>query len=171
MPHSAIRHAPLYSCLQVPAEKGQSHSVSMVNTGAGGNVLPLCMFGHLYPDQISQAGLPTGLDHISTWLTTYNRSPIPLYGALHGPITWQPDCPGAWPHRVNLYWYVADTPGPALLGLPWSEKLAVVKMNCASQSCNLAQDPHILHQLPQQQQISLSQLLQQPSPSGPLMTW
>ena len=33
--------------------------------------------------------------------------------------------------RVNSYWYVADTPGPAILGLPSSEKLAVVKMNCA----------------------------------------
>ena len=30
-----------------------------------------------------------------------------------------------------MYWYVADTPGPAILGLPSSEKLAVVKMNCA----------------------------------------
>ena len=27
--------------------------------------------------------------------------------------------------------YIADTPGPAILGLPSSEKLAVVKMNCA----------------------------------------
>ena len=46
-------------------------------------------------------------------------------------ITWQPDCPGSHPHRVKSYWYVADTPGPAILGLPSSEKLAVVKMNCA----------------------------------------
>ena len=100
-----------------------------VDTRAGGNILPLHVFQCLYPDQISPAGLPTGLNHISTRLTTYNRSHIPLYGALHGPITWQPDCPGTWPHRVNLYWYIADTPGPAILGLPSSEKLAVVKMN------------------------------------------
>ena len=33
-------------------------------------------------------------------------------------------------HRVNSYWYVADTPGPAILSLHSSEKLAVVKMNC-----------------------------------------
>ena len=93
--------------------------------------MPLCVFQHLYPDQISSAGLTTGLDHISTRLTTYNGSHILLYGALHGPITWQPDCPGSQPHRVNSYWYVADTPDPAILGLPSSEKLAVVKMNCA----------------------------------------
>ena len=35
------------------------------------------------------------------------------------------------PHRVKSYWYVVDTPGPTILGLPSSGKLAVVKMNCA----------------------------------------
>ena len=94
-------------------------------------MLPLCVFQWLYPDQISPAGLPTGLDHVNTQLTAYNRSHIPLYGALQGPITWQPNHPGACPHRVKSYWYVVDTPGPAILGLPSSEKLAVVKMNCA----------------------------------------
>ena len=79
-----------------------------------------------------QSSWPTpGLDHVNTRLTAYNGSHIPLYGALQGPITWQPNCPGAHPHRVKSYWYVADTPGPAILGLPSSEKLAVVKMNCA----------------------------------------
>ena len=89
------------------------------------------MFQHLYPDQISPAGLPTGLDHVNTRLTAYNGSHIPLYGALQGPITWQPNCPGAHPYRVKSYWYIVDTPSPAILGLPSSEKLAVVKMNCA----------------------------------------
>ena len=28
MPHDAMRHTPPYSCLQVPAEKGQPHSTS-----------------------------------------------------------------------------------------------------------------------------------------------
>ena len=39
--------------------------------------------------------------------------------------------PWCLPHRVKSYWYIADTPGPAILGLPSSKKLAVVKMNCA----------------------------------------
>ena len=80
-------------------------------------MLPLHVFQCLYSDQISPAVLPTGLDHISTRLTTYNGSHIPLYGALHGPITCQPDLPGAQPYRVNSYWYIADTPGPTMLGL------------------------------------------------------
>ena len=32
---------------------------------------------------------------------------------------------------IHPYWYIADTPGPALLGLPACEKLAVVQVNCA----------------------------------------
>ena len=32
---------------------------------------------------------------------------------------------------IHSYWYIADTSGPALLGLPACEKLAVVQVNCA----------------------------------------
>ena len=55
----------------------------------------------------------------------------PIYGVLHGPIIWWPGGPGAQPHKVNSYWYVIDTPSPAILGLPSCERLAVVKMNSA----------------------------------------
>ena len=131
-------HAPqcneAYTTIQLPTSTSRKGTASLhvkVDTRAGGNMLPLCVFWCLYPDQISPAGLPTGLDHVNTRLTTYNGSHIPLYGALHGPITWQLDHPGSRPHRVKSYWYIADTPGPSILGLPSSEKLAVVKMNCA----------------------------------------
>ena len=123
-----------YTTIELPASairKGIASLHVKVNTRAGGNVLPLCVFQNLYPDQISPAGLPTGLDYINTRLTSYNGSHIPLYGALCGPITRQPDCPGACPRSIKSYWYIVDTPGPAILGLPSSEKLAVVKMNCA----------------------------------------
>ena len=121
-----------YTTIQASTSRRGTASLCVkVNTRAGGNMLPFHVFQCLYPDQMSPAGQPTGLDHISTRLTAYNGSHIPLYGALLGPITWQPDHPGSWPHRVNSYCYVADTPGPAILGLPSSEKLAVVKMNCA----------------------------------------
>ena len=85
-----------YTTIQLPASASRKGTASLhvkVDTRAGGNMLPLHVFRHLYPDQISPAGLPTGLGHISTRLTAYNGSHIPLYGALHGPITWQPDHP------------------------------------------------------------------------------
>ena len=101
-----------YSTIQLPASASRKGTASLhikVDTRAGGNVVPLHVFQRLYPDQISPAGLPTGLDHVNTRLTAYNGSHIPLYDALQGPITWQPDHPGACPHRVKSYWYVADT--------------------------------------------------------------
>ena len=130
MPHIAMRHTPPYSCLQVQAERdsltlhqGQYQSCRQC-------VTPPCVLMPL--SRSDQPSWPAHcLDHISTRITAYNGSHIPLYGALCGPITWQPDCPGSWPHRVNSYWYIMDTTGPAILGLPSSEKLAVVKMNCA----------------------------------------
>ena len=123
-----------YTTVQLPesaSRKGTASLCIKVNTGAGGNVLPLHVFQCLYPNQISPAGLPTGLDHISTRLTAYSGSYIPLYGALYGPITWWPGHHDTQSHWVNSYWYVADTPGPAILGLPSSEKLATMKINCA----------------------------------------
>ena len=110
-----------YTTVQLPASASRKGTASLhvkVDTGAGGNILPLHAFKHLYPNLISPAGLPAGLDHVSTRVTAYNRSQIPLYGALHGPIIWWPGTSGAQPHKINSYWYVADTPGPAILGLP-----------------------------------------------------
>ena len=87
-----------YTTVQLPASASSKGTASFhvkVNTGPGGNVLPLCVFKCLYPNWFSPTGLPTGLDHISTRLTVYNGSHIPLYGALHGLITWQTGSPGA----------------------------------------------------------------------------
>ena len=109
-------HAPwcneAHTMVQLPASTSSKGTASLhvkVNTGAGGNMLPLHVFQHLYPSQISPDGLPTGLHHISTRLTAYNGSHIPLYGTLPGPIIWQPGSPGAQPCKVKSYWYVADT--------------------------------------------------------------
>ena len=123
-----------YTMVKLPASISSKGTASLhvkVDTGARGNVLPLHVFQYFHPDQIRPAGLPTGLDHVSTRLTAYNRSHIPLYGALLGPITWQPGSPGIQPCKINSYWYVADTPGPAILGLPSCKRLVIVKMNCA----------------------------------------
>ena len=87
-----------YTMIKLPASissKGTASLCIKVDTGAGGNMLPLHVFKHLYPNWISPAGLPTGLDHVSTRLTAYNRSHIPLYGTLCGPFIWQPGGPGA----------------------------------------------------------------------------
>ena len=79
-------HAPqcneAYTTIQLPASASRKGTASLcvkVNTRAGGNVLPLCVFRCLYPDQISPAGLPTGLDHMSVPDSLLTMDPIYLY--------------------------------------------------------------------------------------------
>ena len=66
---------------------------------------------------MDQNGNPIGLEASKTQLTAYNGTPIPQYGALSCPLTWRPGN-GKKPGRIQSKWYVADTPGPAILGLP-----------------------------------------------------
>ena len=120
--------------IKLPASTSSKGTVSVhvkIDTRSRGNILPLHLFQQLHPKQTSPDDLPIGLDPIQTKLTAYNRSLIPLYGILHGIILWQLNTPGAQPCMIHSYWYIADTPGPALLVLPACEKLAVVQVNCA----------------------------------------
>ena len=131
---SSQQCSEVYTVIKLPASTSSKGTTSVhikIDTRSGGNILPLCLFQQLHPKQTSPDGLPIGLDPVQTKLTAYNGSLIPLYRVLHGPIVWQPSTPGAQPCVIHSYLYIADTPGPALLGLPACEKLAVVQVNCA----------------------------------------
>ena len=110
----------VYTVIKLPASTSSKGTASVhvkIDTGSGRNILPLYLFQQLHPKQTSPDGLPIGLDPIWTKLTTYNGSPIPLYGIFCGSILWQPNTPGAQPCMIISYWYITDTPSPALLGL------------------------------------------------------
>ena len=95
-----------YTVIKLPASassKGTTSVCVKIDTGSGGNILPLHLFQQLHPKQTSPDGLPFSLDPIQTKLTAYNGSPIPLYGILHGPILWQPNTPGAQPCMIHSY--------------------------------------------------------------------
>ena len=125
-----------YTTVQLPASassKGTAPLHIKVNTGAGGNVLttPHISTSLSKPDQPSWLAHWPG-PHQHQAHSILNGSHIPLYGALHGPITWQAGCPGAQPHRVNSYWYVMRHTQSCHARSPlMHERLAVVKMNCA----------------------------------------
>ena len=128
MPHGAMKHTPLYSCLQVPAEREKPHSTLRLTLELEVTCCPSVYFNGSIQTRSAQLAWNTSApDSLPVMDIIY-----PLNGALHGPITWQSGHPGTQPHWVNSYWYIADTPSPAILGLPLSKKLAVVKMNCAS---------------------------------------
>ena len=54
-----------------------------VDTGAGGNVMPLCAFAKLFPRHINADGSPRGLKSSTTCLTAYNGSKICQFGTLY----------------------------------------------------------------------------------------
>ena len=124
-----------FTTVKMPADIGPNQLGRVhckVDTGAGGNVMPLCVFKKLFPSWLDTNGKPTGLQSTATWLMAYNGSAIPQLGAHDTAIKWMPSSSGP-PRHVHTWWYVADTPRPAILGLPSSSKLGVIQLNCTVQ--------------------------------------
>ena len=96
-----------------------------VDTGAQGNVLPLRTYKRMYPSDIAADGLPKRgrLENNDTVLTAYNGQPIPQYGTL------RLRCSHA-ANKCEAMFFVADTPGPAIIGLPSCRELSLVVLNC-----------------------------------------
>ena len=81
-----------YTVIKLSASTSNKGIISVhvkTDTRSAGPILPLHLFQQLHAKQTSPDGLPIGLDPIQTKLTTYNGSPIPLYGISCGPILWQ----------------------------------------------------------------------------------
>ena len=124
-----------FTTMKMPADIGPNWLRTVcckVNTGAGGNVMPLHVFQKLFPSWLDANGKPTSLHPTVTQLTAYNGSAITQLGAHDTTIKWRPSSNGP-PWLVHTQWYVADTSGPAILGLPLSSKLGVMQLNCAIQ--------------------------------------
>ena len=90
-----VRHTQLIAYLFPLASSEWPYSQVKVDTGASGNVLPLCLFRHLHPDHIDKTGHPAGLNVSNTRLTAYNGTLILLFGLPHWSIICQPVSPSA----------------------------------------------------------------------------
>ena len=153
--------------VQMPAEIGPNKLVTLkckVDTGAGGNVMPLHAFAKLFPRRINADGSPRGLKSSTTRLTAYNGFKIIQFGTLYTAIDWTPKGKEVANHLWTR-WYIADTPGPAILGLPSCAKLGTVELNCA---VNL-QKRKLVQQKPTTEGKIANQDLQHPN-SPPLNT-
>ena len=121
-----------FATIQMPAEIGPNRQATLrckVFTGAGGNVMPLHASSKLFPRCLTTDRTPTGLRPTRTCLTAYNGSTIKQYGTLDTAIDWKPEGKNVT-NRLHTRWYIADTPGPAILGLPSCSKLGIVELNC-----------------------------------------
>ena len=97
-----------YTQVQIPSSIPPANRATIrvkVDTGAGGNVLPLRIFKAIHPKCIDRKGRPTGLTPTSTKLTAYNGTDIPCYGALKGPAEWQPGNKRQAKRRIQTCWY------------------------------------------------------------------
>ena len=63
-------HSEAFTNVTLPAPAGdKAHEASIrvkVDTGVGGNILPLRLFHQMYPDQVGPDGLPKGLTSTQT---------------------------------------------------------------------------------------------------------
>ena len=108
-----------FAAVQTPTEIGPNQQATLkckVNTGTGGNVMPLLAFSKLFPRCVTTDGTPTGLRPTRTCLTAYNGSTIKQYRTLDTAIDWKPEGKNVI-NRLHTQWYIADTPGPAISGL------------------------------------------------------
>ena len=117
-----------------------------VDTGASGNVMPLHIFAKLFPRHIPRDGKPTKLHPHDTTLMAYNGSNIPQFGTLDTATELTPKGHQCSKH-LQTRWYVADSPGPTILGLPSSSNMEIVQLNCAITLTSRC-DPPILPKKP-----------------------
>ena len=92
--------------------------------------MPLHTFAKLFPRCINTDGSPRGLKTPTTCLTAYNRSKIPQSGTLNTAIDWTSKEKDVANH-LQTQWYIAETLGPVILGLPSCARLVIVELNYA----------------------------------------
>ncbi len=125
------RRHEVFTKITLPTSEGtnkRADLTSKADTGSGGNTLPKRLFAKLYPQQLDSYGNPTGLLPTTTRLTAYNGGKVPCFGAINLRTEWKPR--SGPPRYTNTLWYVVDSEGPALIGLPTCERLGIVTINC-----------------------------------------
>ena len=99
-----------------------------LDTGAQGNVLPVRIFRRMFPNKLDPQGfpLPGATDRRrQVNLTAYNGTRIPYHGSL------TLCCRSQHSDWNMCIFHVAESPGPAVLGLPSCRELRLVTLHCS----------------------------------------
>ena len=111
--------------------KGRGHTADPkveIDTGAQGNILPLRIFRRMFPEKLTAEDYPSHgsvANRSNTTLSAYNGSIIPQYGSIRLP------CRYSCSEWVYAEFFLTDTNGPAILGLPDWRQLKLVTLHCA----------------------------------------
>ncbi len=115
--------------IQIPHWPGIHTMKTKIDTGAQGNILPLRVFRRMCPDQLTAEGYPkpgsTTTRH--TILTAYNGTNIQQFGSVKIPTGYN----GQW---TEAEFFIAETEGPIILGLPSSRCLRLVTVKSTQMS-------------------------------------
>lgn len=98
-----------------------------VDTGAGGNILPLRIYRQMFPGKLDTYGYPRSTEVINkpeVKLSAYNGSIIKQHGALIMKCRYRES---GW---QKLTFYIAESDGPAILGLPSCKMMNIVSLYC-----------------------------------------
>lgn len=104
--------------IKCPEKKGQHHLQLKIDTGAGGNTLPLRTIKMMYPTSWKKV-----IQHTKVKLTAYNDTSIPCLGKINLECSYNKS-----PWSTQSF-FVVDVPGPAVAGLPTCERLQLVTIN------------------------------------------
>jgi hypothetical protein len=95
-----------------------------VDTGAEGNTLPYRIFRNMYPNLVDEQGRPCLEDPGKVRLTAYNGSEIVCHGEIWLPCHFKGK-------DTHARFFVVDSPGPAIVGLPTCERMGIVSLHCS----------------------------------------
>lgn len=101
-----------------PNKTGKHRLSLKIDTGAGGNTLPLRTMRQMYGDSWKKEVLPT-----TTKLSAYNGTAIECFGTINLMCSYKDS---DWKHEK---FYVVDVPGPAVAGLPACQQLRIVTIH------------------------------------------
>ena len=94
-----------------------------VDTGAEGNILPLRTYLRMYPEHCTgPRPTPGHLKRSLTTLTVYNGESMKHYGTIDLDITLKD-------YTTRATFFVAETPGPIILGLPSTKQMKIITIN------------------------------------------
>ena len=104
--------------------KGKQTLKLKVDSGAEANIMPLSIFKSMFPQKMEDTGLPRLPSIKGIRLSAYNGTTIKCYGEV-----WVPSYYDG--RQCMMHFYVVDTPGPAIMGLPTGEFLKIIQLNCS----------------------------------------
>ncbi len=129
----------IFTTLRIPLTRKIINLRIKVDSGAGGNILPLRIYSQMFPENIDTSGklIPGTLNKDATTLTSYGGTEITNLGKVTLPC----ERKDKLKTQAKVQFFVCDVPGPALLGLKTSKQLRYITLNCDSIKENKARSP------------------------------